>query len=104
MENLNLLFYKTVYDKLGQNDFEQDVSKKAKRLVDSKFYEWNYQPVTTYTKNIENDENSENEDTVKYIDIANQKFLMKISYPGLIVGIGYDHGIDIDYDIKVGFF
>lgn len=84
MENLNLLFYKTFYTKLGQGKaFETDVANKAKKLVSSKFYKEDYKPVCS--------------------QIAPEKFMLKTSYPGLLVGTGYAHGVDVDEDIKLGF-
>lgn len=84
MENLNLLFYKTFYTKLGHGKaFETDVGNKAKKLVSSKFYKEDYKPVCN--------------------QIAPEKFMLKTSYPGLIVGTGYAHGVDAEDDIKVGF-
>lgn len=83
MENLNLLFYKTFYDKLGKSDFEDDIKAKSKRLVNSVFSESDYHPVCD--------------------EIAKDKFLMQTEYPGLIVGVGYAHGVDVEDDVKVGF-
>lgn len=93
MENLNLLFYKTFYTKLGDNTwfdeknkitvFEHDIAKKSKRLVDSKFYKEDYKPVCE--------------------DIASERFMLKTAYPGLLVGTGYAHGVDSEIDTKVGF-
>ena len=84
MENLNLLFYKTFYTKLGQGKaFETDVQKKADALVNSKFYKKDYKPVCS--------------------EIAPDKFMLKTAYPGLLAGTGYAHGIDVNDDIKVGF-
>lgn len=84
MENLNLLFYKTFYTKLGQGKaFETDVQKKADALVKSKFFEKDYKSVCS--------------------EIAPNKFMMKTAYPGLLAGTGYAHGVDVNDDVKVGF-
>ncbi len=83
MENLNLLFYKTFYSKLGENTFEDDILAKSKKLVSEKFYENDYKKI---------DE-----------EIAPDKFCLKTSYPGLLVGTGYAHGVESDKDIKIGF-
>lgn len=87
MENLNLLFYKTFYSKLGAENtvFENDLTAKANKLVASKFYEDDYKSAAV------NDQ------------IAPNRFLMKTLYPGLLVGTGYAHGVSADSDIKVGF-
>lgn len=84
MENLNLLFYKTFYSKLGQREiFENDITAKGKKLTSAKFYKEDYKPVCSC--------------------IAPDKFLLKTLYPGLLAGIGYAHGVDSGNDIKVGF-
>ncbi len=83
MENLNLLFYKTFYSKIGKNAFEDDILAKSKKLVSGKFYENDYEKI---------DET-----------IAPNKFCLKTAYPGLLVGTGYAHGVESDNDIKVGF-
>jgi len=33
-----------------------------------------------------------------------QKFTLDTTYPGLIIGSGYNHGISSDYDAKIGFY
>lgn len=93
MENLNLLFYKTFYTKLGNDTwfdetkkitvFEHDITVKSNRLVDSKFYPENYKGVCEA--------------------IDPKRFLLKTVYPGLLIGTGYAHGVDSDSDIKIGF-
>ncbi len=84
MENLNLLFYKTFYSKLGQGKlFEDDIITKSKKIVGSQFYKEDYKPVCEA--------------------VAPDKFMLKTAYPGLLVGTGYAHGVDSDDDIKIGF-
>ncbi len=84
MENLNLLFYKTFYSKLGQGKlFEDDIITNSKRIVGSQFYKEDYKPVCEA--------------------VAPDKFMLKTAYPGLLVGTGYAHGVDSDDDIKIGF-
>lgn len=84
MENLNLLFYKTFYSKLGEGEiFENDIAVKSKKLVSAKFYKEDYNPVCK--------------------DISPDKFLLKTAYPGLLAGTGYAHGVDSTSDIKLGF-
>jgi CRISPR-associated protein Cmr6 len=93
LENLNLLFYKTFYSKLGDNTrfdernkvtvFEHDIITKSKILVGSRFYKEDYKPVCEA--------------------VAPHKFMLKTAYPGLLIGTGYAHGVDSDNDIKVGF-
>ena len=85
MQNLNLLFYKIFYSKLGadKKTFDEDVEKKGKILTSSKFYKEDYHSF---------DE-----------DIAPQKLWFRTVYPGLLVGTGYAHGVESEADIKVGF-
>ena len=93
MENLNLLFYKTFYSKLGDDSwfdekkkitvFENDIAAKSKKLISAKFYKEDYKPVCK--------------------DIAPDKFMLKTAYPGLLAGTGYAHGVDSASDIKLGF-
>lgn len=83
MENLNLLFYKTFYSELGKEKYEEDIKQKAERLVSATFSEKDYRFINK--------------------SIASEKFIMKTSYPGLLAGTGYAHGVDCEYDIKTGF-
>lgn len=81
MENLHLLFYKTLYDKINPDLTINDIKEKNKRLTDSLFYKEDY----------------------KKSEIAQNTFLLKTTYPGLLVGIGYAHGVSNNDDIKIGF-
>lgn len=79
MKNLNLLFNKTYYD--GFNDFADKNSKLIEAEFDKDF---------------------------KESEVAQQTFCMRTLYPGLLVGIGYPHGvakgiINDTNDIPVGF-
>lgn len=81
MENLHLLFYKTLYDNISSDLTIKDIKKKNKRLTDSLFFKGDY----------------------KKLEIAQNTFLLKTTYPGLLVGIGYAHGVSNDDDVKIGF-
>lgn len=35
---------------------------------------------------------------------AKQSFRMETTYPGLVIGSGYSHGLSSDYDAKIGFY
>ncbi len=37
-------------------------------------------------------------------DLGNYEFKLKTSYPGLLIGSGYNHGISSDEDFKIGFY
>ena len=73
MRNLNLLFNKEYYQKLGKDDFQDDVKKKNSALVGARFdYEADFiQPPLSDC----------------------QRFRMKVLYPGLLIGIGYPHEV-----------
>ncbi|MBQ7522131.1 MAG: type III-B CRISPR module RAMP protein Cmr6 [Clostridia bacterium] len=86
MKNLNLLFNKLYYEKLGTPSFDSDVQSKNTTIEGILFDAQNdYRPS----------------------EITNQVFCLKTQYPGLIVGSGNMHGAgDIggsDNDINMGF-
>ncbi|MCM1363947.1 MAG: type III-B CRISPR module RAMP protein Cmr6 [Faecalibacterium sp.] len=87
MENLQLLFYKTLYKELKcQEDGKlviSDIEYKTRRLLQSKFYEDDYQKL----------------DDILKADV----FYMKTQYPGLLTGSGYAHGTSADGETKIGF-
>lgn len=92
MENLNYLFNKSFYDELcvvtkhvdGQA-VEMlaipDIAEKVRRLFGTVFISADFAGSTP----------------------AQQKFLMKTCYPGLITGSGNVHGVSVEDDIKIGF-
>lgn len=84
MRNLNLLYYKEYYDKLGNKGFKDDVIRKNEDLLGTRFDKKLEPPV----KNC-------------------QSFMLKVLYPGLLIGSGLPHGAgDIggsDDDINMGF-
>lgn len=71
MNNLSLIFNKLYYDRLGKEDFDGFVKNKNKEIFNSVF-----KHDTDYQKS----------------EIANVSFLMKTTYPGLLVGHGGHHG------------
>ena len=73
MRNLNLLFYKEYYQKLGTRDFQRDVVNNNKALLNARFdYKRDYAaPVLADC----------------------QSFVLKLAYPGLLIGTGYPHGV-----------
>ncbi len=87
MKNLNLIFNKLYYDRLGKEDFDEFVQNKNTELFSSVFC---------------------NETDFKKSEIANETFVMKTTYPGLLVGHSIHHssgksegdigsGIDLDF-------
>ena len=84
MENLNLLFHKIYYDKIGTDEFKQKVEDSNKKIFGATFV---------------------HADDFLQCDILNVKTLhMKTQYPGLLIGTGYPHGSGLaDDDIKCGF-
>ncbi len=97
MRNLNLLFNKEYYQKLGTDDFKSrdvndrhikgDAEKKNEELTNAVFVH--------------------GEDYRKAVVSDHQHFVLKILYPGLLIGIGNPHGAgelgDKEYDINMGF-
>lgn len=87
MRNLNLLFNKEYYQKLGKLDFQDDVISKNRALANARFdCEADYvQPPISDC----------------------QRFALKVMYPGLLIGTGNPHGAgDIgnsDEDVNLGF-
>lgn len=71
MENLNLLFNKRYYSNLGTSSFAADVKSINEKIANAEFKE---------------------EDYIKS-EVANQRFIMKTCYPGLLIGIGNPHGV-----------
>ena len=87
MNNLNLIFNKLYYDRLGKEDFDEFVQNKNKEIFSSVFSH-----DTDYEKS----------------EIANTSFVMKTTYPGLLIGQGIHHnsgksegdisfGMDLDF-------
>ncbi len=86
MQNLNLLFHKVYYKTIGQTGFSDDCSKNNKKIVSTVF--------------------KRSDDYLEADSLLSgkmKKILMKTTYPGMLVGIGYTHGTDNDNDIKIGF-
>lgn len=82
MNNLNLIFNKLYYDRLGKKDFDEDVKNKNKKIFSSEF-----EHDTDYEKS----------------EIANESFIMKTTYPGLLVGhCGYHGSGKSEGDISSG--
>lgn len=82
--NLNLLFNKTYYNKIGAPDFNDSLEKNNEIIYSSRFCK---------------DDEIEN-------SIATHSFRMITQYPGLLIGTGYAHGSGIDNannDINCGF-
>ncbi len=71
MNNLNLIFNKLYYERLGKEDFDHDVKNKNIEIFSSVF--------------------DHDADYVKS-EIANCTFVMKTTYPGLLIGHGGHHG------------
>lgn len=88
MTNLHLLFNKTMYDGMRFNGNTLEVSnmeRAAKNIFSTRF-----DPARDY----------------KDIEISNgnlRRLYMKTNYPGLVVGLGYQHDIGLTGDIKLGF-
>ena len=86
MENLNYLFNKAYYRNLGNPKFEIDVKKFNTCIEKTKFDITDYKPSP-------------------FKDC--QKIVMKIGYPGLIIGMGNPHDVGKDFggneEIKTGF-
>jgi len=87
LRNLNLLFNKEYYQRLGKPDFHNDVIKANKELIHARF---------DYEK-----------DFVKLPVDDIQSFVLKTVYPGLLIGSGNPHGAgdigDCDEDVNMGF-
>ena len=87
MDNLNLLFNKIYYEKLGHSkeDFERDLGSSNEII---------YSTVFDPEKDIVANELASPEET----------FRLMTTYPGMLTGIGNPHGTgDADAEIKVGF-
>ncbi|MBO5007108.1 MAG: type III-B CRISPR module RAMP protein Cmr6, partial [Clostridia bacterium] len=96
MKNLNLIFNKTYYDGIPDNEsfninlkqresFNRELEQRNRDLMNTTFEKSDY--------------------TECAVDGA-VSFLMKTSYPGLLVGTGYAHGAgldDVNEDINCGF-
>ena len=75
MQNLNYLFNKAYYRNLGAPAFETDVKDFNKKIETTEFRESDYKE-------------SPFKDFPSF-----QKIVMKIGYPGLIIGMGNPHGV-----------
>ena len=85
MQNLNYLFNKAYYRNLGNPKFESDVKQFNTCIEKTKFNMSDYKP----------------------LPFDCQTIVMKIAYPGLIIGMGNPHGVGKDFggneEIKTGF-
>lgn len=81
--NLGWKFYKGLYRNLSVDD--PQIDKEILKSLESKFFSSN--------------------ETLSNDFIAPYGFKIKVAYPGLLIGIGYSHGIpNSDDDIKNGFY
>ena len=84
MKNLNLLFHKIYYDKIGTDDFKNAVEESNRNILGSVFVHAN-----DFQK-------------CELPDVLSIR--LKTKYPGLLVGVGYPHNSGrADDDIRVGF-
>lgn len=85
MRNLNLLFNKTYYDALTASSFRDEEVKDVNNMI--------YRAAFVHER-----------DYTKPQKMVNHHFLMTVSYPGLLVGIGNAHSAGIsNEEIAVGF-
>lgn len=83
MKNLNLIFNKLYYDKLGQNGFAESVQRYNRQIFNTRF-------------------NHEKDYAVS--PIATQTLVLQTIYPGMLIGTGNVHGSHkSDDDINMGF-
>ena len=91
MKNLNLLFNKTYYEKLGTKEFRRSLKKNNLELSRAVF--------------------SSKDDYTPFA-ISDHTFLLEVCPPGLMVGLGYAHNVgepapkkdeDADSEVAVGF-
>lgn len=85
MKNLNLLYNKLYYDRLGKEDFLTSLDEHNAELFGTMFTARDYIPVTIP---------------------GVTSFRMKTAYPGLLIGTGYAHGTGTDgadADLNCGF-
>lgn len=86
MKNLNLLFNKTYY---AVPDFnEKEFTEYLEKKINPQIFNATFDNARDYKKS----------------EVANQTFLLKTSYPGLLIGTGNPHGTGFSTeDINVGF-
>lgn len=83
MQNLNLIFNKLYYDKLGQRGFEESVKQYNQQIFSTRF---------DHAKDYESSA------------IATQTLVLQTTYPGMLIGTGNAHGSQkSDNDINMGF-
>lgn len=84
MRNLNLIFNKLYYKELKTSNFKKSLQDYNKEIFDCTF-----NPRTDYTES----------------QVPCSTFVLKTTYPGLLVGTGNPHGSNqqIDADINMGF-
>lgn len=96
MENLHLLYNKSFYDKLTIKEKENEKTKKREYIFEIEDIKEKCARLTGCTFNPKTD--------YKQSELATDTFLMKTSYPGLLVGSGYAHGVSVENDAKIGFY
>lgn len=83
MENFNLIFNKLYYENLGKENFSDSLKKWNTQIFNTGFdYKRDY----------------------KALAVPHQSFVLKTTYPGLLIGTGNPHGTgQSDDDINMGF-
>lgn len=76
MQNLNLLFNKTYFSKIGTNKFKSNLLKNNKEITSSTFTAADREAIM---------------DEATADRLCTHRFIMKTLYPGLLVGTGYAH-------------
>lgn len=83
MKNLNLIFNKLCYEDLGKETFSNSLEEYNKQILETKF---------------------DHAKDYKKLEVPHQSFIMKTTYPGLLIGTGNPHGTGKSKeDINVGF-
>ena len=110
MKNLHLFYNKTMYDGLGYYEYDERkkifvYDKQGGYIRDNKngkLFTTSLDPKNGEFKQMFEEKFDNNEDYIPS-DVAAQTIILKTTYPGLLAGSGYAHGISDNNDAKIGF-
>lgn len=88
MRNLNLIFNKMYYSKLKYRDSKDNIFGKSLKEYNDEIFSATFDKARDYIK----------------LPFEVNSFILKVKYPGLLIGIGNPHGTHMnDNDINMGF-
>ncbi len=91
--NLGFLFNKEYYRNNGNDNFT--FGRRTEDAYTESFFKTQNERFKAFSLDIEDDE---------FVRPSSEEFDLKTTYPGLVVGLGYGHGIKAVGEFKLGFY